>query len=88
MQDGKYGDIPTITYQKGPQPSLSWDFEIQIWCFIEDSYHMGLPRCKGKLAMDIQYYLNHFEMDVKNFENRKPVTKFVITFSICCHQFL
>ena len=35
---------------------------------------MGLPRCKGRLALDIQEYLNKHEMDIKSFVDRKPGT--------------
>ena len=41
--EGKYGEITTIPIKKGPATALSPDMENAIRCFIEDSYHMGLP---------------------------------------------
>ena len=74
-KDGKYGEITTIPIKKGPATALSSEMENTIRCFIEDTYHMGLPRCKGRLALDIQEYLNRNEMDIKSFINRKPGNK-------------
>ena len=73
-EDGKYGEITTIPIKKGPATSLSPDMENTIRCFIEDTYHMALPRCKGRLALDIQEYLNRNELDIKSFVDRKPGT--------------
>ena len=72
-EDGKYGEITTIPLHKGPETALSAEFENKICCFVEDSYHMGLPRCKGRLALDIQDYLNRIQMDVKNFVDLNQV---------------
>ena len=47
-EDGKYGEITTIPIKKGPATALSPEIENKIHCFIEDTYHMGLPRCKGR----------------------------------------
>ena len=71
-EDGKYGEITTVPLHKGPEAALSGEFENKIRCFIEDCYHMGLPRCKGRLALDIQEYLKRIGMEVKSFDDRKP----------------
>ena len=73
MADGTYGEITTVSLYKGPATSLTREFEQTIRLFIEDCYHMGIPRCKGKLAVDIQQYLirNNMEL-VPNFVNQKP----------------
>ena len=71
-EDGKYGEITTIPIKKCPATALSPEMESAIRCFIEDTYHMGLPRCKGRLALDIQEYLNRNDMDIKSFVDRKP----------------
>ena len=71
-EDGKYGEITTIALHKGPPTALSPELEQQIYCFIEDCYHMLIPRSNGRLALDIQQYLNRIGMDVKSFMDRKP----------------
>ena len=73
-EDGKYGDITTIALHIGPPTALSPELEKQIYCFIEDSYHMLLPRSNGRLAVDIQQYLNRIGLDVPSFMDRKPGT--------------
>ena len=82
-EDGKYGDITTIALHKGPSSALSPELENQIYCFIEDCYHMLIPRSNGRLALDIQQYLNRIGMDVKSFVDRKPGNiKFLGNFTI------
>ena len=54
--------------------AFSRDMEKTNRCFIEDSYHMGLPTCKGKLSIDIQAYLNKNNMEIKFSLDRKPGT--------------
>ena len=71
-EDGKYGDITTIALHKGPSSALSPELENEIYFFIEDCYHMLLPRSNGRLAVDIQQYLNRIGMDVPSFVDRKP----------------
>ena len=71
-EDGKYGDITTIALHKGPASALSPELENEIYCFIEDSYHMLIPRSKGRLAVDIQQFLYRIGLGVPSFVDRKP----------------
>ena len=83
--DGTYGEITTIADKKGPPSSLDELLENKIRIFIEDCFHMGLPRCKGKLSLDIQQYLKHNNRHVSSFINEKPgnnvFSLFKLTFS-------
>ena len=58
--------------QKGPPTSLTTELECKIRLFIQHCYDMGIPRCKGKLAVDIQQYLRKHNIHVENFEDDKP----------------
>ena len=72
--DGTYGEISTIPLHEGPATSLQPQLEQEIRLFIEDCYHIGIPRCKGKLAVDIQEYLIRNQINVKSFVDQKPGT--------------
>ena len=73
LPDGTYGEITTVSLYKGPATCLPREFEQTIRLFIEDCYHMGIPRSKGRLALDIQEYLLRNNMEVvPNFVNQKP----------------
>ena len=39
---------------------------------MEYIYHMGLVRCKGRLALELQDYISNKEMDIKSFLDGKP----------------
>ena len=72
QEDGTYGDISTVPLKRGPATSLHPDIEKKIEIFIEDCYHMDMPRSKGKLAFDIQEYLIRNDINVASFANQKP----------------
>ena len=76
-EDGAYGEIFTVPLHRGPATSLDPELEKKIRVFIEDCYHMGLPCCKGKLALDIQEYLKRNNIEVNSFVNQKPGKCFI-----------
>ena len=80
--DGSYGEITTVPLHKGPATSLDPELEQKIRLFIEECYNMGMPRCKGKLSLDIQEYLKRNDIDVSNFEDQIPgkLLNFLTTF--------
>ena len=71
-EEGKYVGITTVADKKGPATSLSSDIETKIRIFIEECYDMGIPRSKGKLALDIQQYLKKHNIDVPRFQDHRP----------------
>ena len=60
-----------VSDKKGPATSLSEEMESKIRLFIEECYRMGIPRCKGKLAVDVQVYLRMKEIHVDRFDDGK-----------------
>ena len=71
-EDGKYGELTTIPKYKGPETSLDRQLKQLIRIFIEDCFYMGIPWCKGRLAIDIQEYLKRNDIHVANFIDEKP----------------
>ena len=72
QEDGKYGDITTVKERFGRAPALPSEIEKMLKGFLEHCHHIGVPRSKGKCALDIQQMVIQEHIPVPQFVYHKP----------------
>ena len=72
QEDGKYGDITTVREKFGREPSLPAEIEKLLKLFIEHCTHIGVPRSRGRCALDIQEMVIQERIPVRSFVYNKP----------------
>ena len=60
-----------VVKERRPAASLSKEVEDKLKQFVDDAQKMGIPRTKGRLADDIQTYVNMENIKVA-FPNNRP----------------
>ena len=74
QEDGTYGEITTVREKFGREPALQPEIEKLLKLFIEHCTHIGVPRSRGKCALDIQQMVIQERIPVRTFVYNKPGT--------------
>ena len=85
QEDGKYGDITTVRERFRREPSLPREIEALLKMFLEHCTHIGIPRSRGKCALDIQEMVIQERIPVRSFVYNKPGKNISLHGKIKCY---